>query len=131
MHLNNISEYALRSVVFLAEKQGIYSTSEIAQNIKVPPKYMPGVMKNLISSGIIGSKEGRNGGYFLARRPEEISLHDIFTATETTFCISSCVEEAGTCSLNQKENCKIRKFYIQLQAAIREELEKETIDKLL
>ena len=63
----------LTQVRLIAERQGI------------PPRFLEQVFQDLKRAKLVDGKRGRNGGYFLKRRPEEISLLDIILATDGPF----------------------------------------------
>ena len=56
--------------------------------------------KKLKQAGIIKACEGIKGGYQIAKQPENISLRDVISCTESTMAISRCLEKEGGCSKN-------------------------------
>lgn len=85
MNISSRCEYACRAVVELAlrEKSQDAVTSEtIARRRHIPEKYLVHVLLQLKRAGIVRSVRGAQGGYFLGRSPDEISLLDIITAID-------------------------------------------------
>ena len=76
------------------------STSELSQELSVPSSYIPKITKKLKQAGIIKACEGIKGGYQIAKQPENISLRDVISCTESTMAISRCLEKEGGCSKN-------------------------------
>lgn len=131
MQLNIKTDYALKTILYLADTKEIVNTTEISKAMKIPPTYVSKVMKGLISSGIIASVEGKNGRYYLAKLPTEISLLEVFLSSEPTMKISRCLEKEHYCDRQLSGKCPVRKYYVELQDEIREKLSKKTIDEFL
>jgi Rrf2 family protein len=81
MRLNARVDYALRAVVELAAAGGSADrpvTSErLATSQDIPPKFLESILLQLRRGGIVHSQRGPDGGYWLARPAEEISLADV------------------------------------------------------
>ena len=56
--------------------------ASIARQQKIPAKFLEQILLLLKSAGLVGSKRGPRGGYYLSRRPSEISLADVVDLTE-------------------------------------------------
>ena len=67
-------ELGLQAVLFLSIKKEkrIFTAAEVSKELKVPKEYVSKVMQILTDSGIIGSKKGKNGGFYLAKSPRDI-----------------------------------------------------------
>jgi len=77
------SDYAARAVLGLARqfRQGVAVRAEdLAQGQNIPVNYLTQILIELKSSRIVRSQRGKEGGYFLARSPSEISLGDVLRA---------------------------------------------------
>jgi len=73
-------EYALRALVCLAKRSGdgsVTTIDEVAGEEEIPSKFLAQIMSELRRGGLVASRRGKEGGYALARRPEEISLRDV------------------------------------------------------
>ena len=79
MQLTSTTDYAIRIVCYLAAQRQMISTSELSQELSVPSSYIPKITKKLKQAGIIKACEGTNGGYMLAKQPENISLMEIIS----------------------------------------------------
>ena len=89
------------------------TTSELASELKVPGSYIPKITKKLKEANIITASEGIKGGYSLAKKPEDISLFDIISATEVTMKINRCLEKDGFCSRNATDYCRVHKVLLE------------------
>jgi Rrf2 family protein len=77
-------EYACRATVQLAKStDSILRLEEIAQRENVSSNFLVQILNALRSQGIIQSKRGKHGGYFLERNPEDISLYEIIKAVNS------------------------------------------------
>lgn len=128
MQLNSKTDYAARITIYLAEVKEISNAEEISTALWIPRSYVPKALKGLIDFGIIASKEGAGGGYYLAKRPQDITLLDIYLSCEPTTKISRCLETEHYCPRQGDKSCLIQEFYLELQEDIKELLQKKTID---
>ena len=95
MQLTSTTDYAIRIVCYLAAQSQMISTSELSRKLSVPYSYIPKITKKLKQAGIIKACEGIKGGYQIAKQPENISLRDVISCTESTMAISRCLEKEG------------------------------------
>lgn len=74
--LSQKAKYALRSVLLLAQdaEGEPKQIAELADAGRIPRKFLEAIMVELRNHGIVESRRGRNGGYRLAKPPEEISF---------------------------------------------------------
>jgi Rrf2 family protein len=84
MHVTAKADYAVRAVVELANSSQAAprKVDEIAQAQSIPVSFLENILTQLRSSGIVRSQRGPEGGYWLAKRPEEVNLADIIRAVE-------------------------------------------------
>jgi Rrf2 family transcriptional regulator, cysteine metabolism repressor len=78
-------DYACRVMAELARLHGSGELAQIehlARTEAVPANFLAQILGKLRNHGLISSRRGNQGGYCLARAPQEISLHDILTAVE-------------------------------------------------
>jgi Rrf2 family protein len=84
MHVTAKADYAVRAVVELANsgQDSPRKVDEVAQAQSIPVSFLENILTQLRSSGIVRSQRGPEGGYWLARPPEEVNLADIIRAVE-------------------------------------------------
>ena len=123
MQLTSTTDYAIRIVCYLAAQRQMISTSELSQELSVPSSYIPKITKKLKQAGIIKACEGIKGGYQIAKQPENISLRDVISCTESTMAISRCLEKEGGCSKNYIACCKVHQILLDLQNIYNNRLE--------
>lgn len=86
-------DYACRVMAELARLHGTGELAQIehlARTEAVPPTFLAQILGKLRNAGLITSRRGNQGGYTLARPPEDISLFDILTAVE-----GQCLQLSG------------------------------------
>lgn len=82
--LSQTIEYALRAMSYLSSVgTGASVNSEtIAANTKVPRGYLSKILRDLVVADLVLSQRGPNGGFSLARVPEQISMLDVVNAVD-------------------------------------------------
>ena len=97
MMISTKGRYALRIMVDLAQHDGAepVSVRAIAQRQDISGKYMEQIISVLTRSGLLRSVRGAQGGYHLARAPEEITAGMILRATEGDLAPAECVANGG------------------------------------
>ena len=76
-------DYAVRAGVELATAaDGPVKGERISQSQQIPLKFLENILLELKHAGLVQSQRGAEGGYWLARAPEEISLADVIRAVE-------------------------------------------------
>ncbi len=82
MQLKASTDYALRTVVYLAMEDRVVSSKKISEEIAVPRDFLIQLAQLLRNAGIIQARAGKTGGYLLAKSPAEITLLDINRAID-------------------------------------------------
>ncbi|HYF48654.1 MAG TPA: Rrf2 family transcriptional regulator [Planctomycetota bacterium] len=81
MRVSQKAEYALRAMLELTLRYQAgqpVRTAEIAREQKIPEKFLELILVDLRHGGLITSQRGPVGGHRLSRRPEEISVGDVW-----------------------------------------------------
>ncbi|MEX2381008.1 MAG: Rrf2 family transcriptional regulator [Opitutales bacterium] len=96
MKLSVKVEYACRVLAQLGRHYGASGLSHIedlAQIEKIPSNYLAQILTELRHGGVIVSRRGKQGGYALARKPEEITLYDIVKIIDGELLVFNTEEE--------------------------------------
>jgi Rrf2 family protein len=89
--LPKTAEYALRAVVWLArEPDETVSADHLAENTKVPRRYLHRVLQELVRAKLVRSQSGPGGGYALARASQKINILDVVNASAPLERIRRC-----------------------------------------
>ncbi len=98
MLLNLETDYAIRIVGCLAEADSRLDAKSIAVKTGVTPRFTLKILHGLVSGGIVKSYKGSNGGYTLARKPEEITLLEVVELVCGPLEISQCQRGSDGCT---------------------------------
>ena len=100
--LSKKTQYAFKALMYLAQKQteGPVLIAEISKKKKIPLKFLENILLELRKAGVLESKKGKGGGYFLAHPAAEIPLAKILRLLDGPIALLPCV------SLNFYEKCK-------------------------
>jgi len=119
MKISTKGRYALRLMVDLAE----YNTGEnislkdVAARQEISFKYLEQIITMLNRAGLVRSVRGPQGGYHLAKKPEEYTVGEILRLTEGSLAPVSCLdEEENNCP--RKEECATIELWQELYQAI-------------
>mgnify|MGYP001825994906 FL=1 len=99
--LSKKTKYGLKALSYLA-KQDLnvpILISEISESENISKKFLESILLTLKKSGILASKKGKGGGYYLLKRPNEIKISTIIRLLEGPIAMLPCV------SLNYYEKC--------------------------
>ncbi|MCF8032203.1 MAG: Rrf2 family transcriptional regulator [Desulfarculaceae bacterium] len=103
-HLLKISEaasLAMHTMGLLAAEPGrLISTREMASRLRVSEAHLAKVMQRLGRAGLVRSQRGPKGGFSLIRRPEEITLLEVYEATEGPLRPQRCLLGKPMCNGN-------------------------------
>jgi Rrf2 family transcriptional regulator, iron-sulfur cluster assembly transcription factor len=100
MQIPRKSEYALRAMIYLADRPGgIARGSEVAAREHIPKYYLEKVIRQLMRGGLVRARRGPGGGYQLARPASEISFRDIIEAAEGPITLNVCTDGSSSCAL--------------------------------
>jgi Rrf2 family protein len=118
--LSKKTRYAMLALANLARVygKGVVHISEIAENENVPQRFLESILLELKKTGILGSKLGKSGGYYLLKPPEEVSLLDIIRHFEGTVALLYCVSEKSyqPCEFcRNEEACKIKSVFKEIR----------------
>ena len=102
---------------------------DIAKREEISEKYLSIIIIPLRGAGLIQSTRGAHGGYTLVKRPEEISVQDIFDALEGKICLVDCVDNPQECP--RVGICPTRDTWSVLGEKIRETLNSVTLADLV
>ncbi len=95
MKLSKKTKYALKAMLLLAReyKQGPLLISDVAKREKIPRKFLEAILLTLKNRGLLQSKKGKGGGYFLDTSPTEVSIGSIVRIFEGPLAPTACASE--------------------------------------
>jgi Rrf2 family protein len=118
--LSKKTRYAMLALTKLAKDygNGAILISEIAKSENIPQRFLESILLELKKTGILASKLGKSGGYYLIKDPKDIILVDIIRHFEGAIAMLACVSENSyqPCEFCKDEKtCKIRKVFKELR----------------
>lgn len=135
--LSKKSKYAINALLYIArhrhEDRPVLA-SEIAKNENIPHKFLEAILLNLKNAGILRSKRGRNGGYFLKMQAEEISLIKVMRLFDGAIALLPCVSlnYYDTCEECKDEStCGIRTVFLHIRDQTLETLRNNNLQAIL
>jgi len=128
MKISTKSQYGLRAMIYLAKnKDRICSLTEISKKEKISFDYLEKIFLKLEKAGLVRSKKGPLGGYYLAKNPKKIKIGEIISALEKNIFLVKCLDEICP----QKSKCLAKNFWKKLNNNIQKTLNSITLANLL
>lgn len=95
--LTKKSKYGLKAVLVLAEEagRGPVLVSELADRQRLPKKFLEAILLELKRHGLLQSKKGRGGGYFLSRKPADITVGQVIRVLDGPLALIPCVSQTA------------------------------------
>ena len=132
MMVSTKGRYALRLMIDLAQHcdEGYISLKTVAQRQNVSLKYMEAIAAALNRASLVLSQRGKEGGYKLARKPEEYSVGEILRCVEDNLAPVSCIK-AGSVECDRAGECITVPMWMELDEIINAYLDGITLQDLL
>ena len=94
MRLQAKTRYGVRALLAMAHGPGPSLAREIAEQERIPVRYLEQIFQGLKRAGLVAAKRGPKGGYALARAPEKITIGDVVRALQGE--LELVADEAGS-----------------------------------
>lgn len=129
--LTRNTDYALRLMVNLARNHGgrIASSRKLSEEEDVSYQLTCKLLQRLHTAGLVASKMGPTGGFFLSKTPAEINLTAILDVIQGPVKLNRCLLGKHVCV--KQSNCLITKQLAKLQAYIDDFFNNMTLEDLL
>lgn len=129
LRISKLTDYATVLMAALAQReQECVSASQLAEDTRLELPTAAKVLKTLAKSGLVRSVRGVNGGYQLARAPENLSVASIVRAMEGPIALTECSLEPGLCA--HESQCNLRGNWQRIGQAVEQALEGLTLSDL-
>jgi Rrf2 family nitric oxide-sensitive transcriptional repressor len=129
MRLDLQTDYALRSLIFLAMQEERSTVGKIAEFYNVSAAHIAKVVNQLARLGYVRSVRGVGGGVELSRSPQDIRLGEVILAFEGNMRLLDCVEIDNLCAI--QPFCKLRNVLSEAERIQREFLHGVTLAEVL
>jgi Rrf2 family nitric oxide-sensitive transcriptional repressor len=120
MRLALQTDYALRTLIFLAGKPGRQSIQQVADFYGISKDHVAKTVRRLGQLGYIRNIRGVGGGIELLKAPEEISIGQVILDFEGNLNLLECVSVEKICVI--QPGCKLRHVLIEAERLQREYL---------
>lgn len=126
------TQYSLRALYALSRcyESRPKLIGELAEQESIPKKFLEQILLSLKNHGLVASKKGRGGGYYLARSPEEITLGTVIRLVEGPLAPVPCASETSFRKCEEcvdVETCGTRIVMKEVRDAMASILDKTTL----
>ncbi|MEI7833781.1 MAG: Rrf2 family transcriptional regulator [bacterium] len=117
MQITRAGEYAIKSLVYLAEKplDSRIMASEIATAENIPINFVRKILETLVKGNLVNSFRGAGGGFCLNSPPTEISVRQIMEIIEGPIAINQCLTPE---SCVNRDICPLNPIWAEAQNAM-------------
>uniref|UniRef100_C6E6E8 Transcriptional regulator, BadM/Rrf2 family n=1 Tax=Geobacter sp. (strain M21) TaxID=443144 RepID=C6E6E8_GEOSM len=107
------TKYGLKALIYLARRydKGPILIADLARDENLPKKFLENILLSLKNNGILQSRKGKGGGYYLGRHPSKITFGQAVRVMEGPLAPVPCVSETAYAKCTECENevtCGIR-----------------------
>lgn len=109
MKLTRASSYAIQALVHMVVQKSDKPVAShlVAQAKGIPERFLLKVLKPLVSTRVLASIKGPNGGYKMSRDPNKVSLLEIIEAVDGPIRGHAPFEEGGALNVRLEGICKV------------------------
>lgn len=133
--LSKKCKYAVHALVHMArDPKEKFLIKDISDACCIPKKFLEAILLDLKRAGILGSKQGKGGGYFLRRETSEVNLAEVVRLFDGAIAAVPCAtfkfyERCTECI--DEETCSVRDTFLQVRNATVEMLKSSTLEDLV
>ena len=133
--LSKKCKYAVHALVHMAKTPAEkYLIKDISEACGISKKFLEAILLDLKRAGILGSKQGKGGGYFLRRTPDDVNLAEIVRLFDGAIAHVPCAtykfyERCIECV--DEDTCSVRDAFLQVRNATVEMLKSNTLEDLV
>ncbi|MDC6365798.1 MULTISPECIES: Rrf2 family transcriptional regulator [Flavobacteriaceae] len=134
--LSKKTKYGLKALTYLASvsSREPVQIAEIAKHENISQKFLESILLTLRRNGLLGSKKGKGGGYYLIKEPNEILMTSVMRVLEGPIAMVPCVslnfyEKCDDCPDENK--CAVNKLMLQVRDSALEVYRNNTLADLI
>jgi Rrf2 family protein len=133
--LSKKCKYSIHALVHMAKQpEEKFLIKDISEACNIPKKFLEAILLDLKRAGILGSKQGKGGGYFLRRKPADVNLAEVVRLFDGAIAAVPCAthkfyEQCQECE--DEETCAVRDAFLQVRNATVEMLKSDTLEGLV
>ena len=128
--INKETDYALSAINYLSKKRDEYiSITSISDDLHISKRYLAKILSSIRNSGVLESKEGKNGGYKLIKEMKDINLYDFLKIFEEDLDFVKCGKTGHNCAC--LKHCEQKEFFsVFLKNEIKNVLKSKNLDEI-
>lgn len=118
--LSRKTKYGLKALIYIAKQGKLVPVliSEISEQENISKKFLELILLDLKKTGLLASKKGKGGGYYLLKDPKEISVATVMRFLDGPIALLPCVslnfyEKCSDCP--SEETCGLNKLLIEVR----------------
>ena len=118
--LSKKTKYGIKALTYLAKQENKtpVQIATISNSENISLKFLESILLTLRKNGLLASKKGKGGGYYLLKEPNEIQMTTIMRILEGPIAMVPCVslnfyEKCEDCP--EEETCAVNKLMIQVR----------------
>lgn len=134
--LSKKTKYAIKALIVLGKNKDLppMQIAKIAEDEKMPKKFLEQILLDLRNAGLLYSKKGAGGGYSLNKKPEEIFLVQVMRVTDGPIAMVPCASlnfyhKCDECE--DEKTCGIRSAFIDVRDATLKVLSETSVADLI
>ena len=126
------ARYAFKALIALArgEPRESLQARDIAVRENIPQSFLEQILLDLKRAGLVGSRRGRDGGYFLIKDPKSVSVGQVLRLVDGPVAPLPCISRTAyrrCADCNDEAGCEVRRVFAKAHQATVEVLDKTTI----
>jgi Rrf2 family cysteine metabolism transcriptional repressor len=132
MRLSTKGEYASRAMLELSlnyEKKPLH-IRDISKAQDIPQRFLEQILLQLKRAGLLRSRKGPEGGYYLAKPPGEINVAEVIRAMDGPLAPIDCVSVTAYEVCPHERTCSLRGLWKEVRDVVAEILERTTFADL-
>lgn len=133
--LSKKCKYAIHALVHMAkDPEEKFLIKDISEACNIPKKFLEAILLDMKRAGMLGSKQGKGGGYFLRLKPSEINLADIVRLFDGAIAAVPCasLKFYDTCAeCEDEETCSVSHAFIQIRNATLDLMKADTLEDMV
>ena len=133
MRLSTRGQYGVKAMFDFALRygDGPITIKTVAESQDISEHYLEQLMSALKKAGLVESVRGAQGGYMLARTPDEISIGDIIRVLEGPITLVDCAPEHGIPECVKADRCVTRGIWQKMGESIANVVDSITLGDLV
>ena len=134
--LTRKTKYALKALLVLADegRDKPLLIADLAERAAVPRKFLEAILLEINKAGLLHSRKGRGGGYWLAKEPRDITVGEIIRLTDGPLAPVPCVSVtayAPCTECKDEETCRIRSVMKEARDALASVLDRRSLADMM